>query len=182
MVCFDGLSGWLVLDVKNVKHGFIGARMESWRKATDVSTTAGWTAVNNGGRGNYDKRGRERRLHEEYQRRANAKFVERIDAEIEEDIKFFAEGRDPSDAARRLGGGQSCGIGGDFTFQWAINGEIKATWNQAQFCQHYTRLNYNLDVIKFMDDEEKTGDFELAMRITNGGRGKVMCLTHLYWA
>lgn len=29
-VCFNGFSGWLVLDVKDVKHGFIGARMEAW--------------------------------------------------------------------------------------------------------------------------------------------------------
>mmetsp|Transcript_15681 Transcript_15681/g.28155 ORF Transcript_15681/g.28155 Transcript_15681/m.28155 type:complete len:1049 (+) Transcript_15681:70-3216(+) len=182
MVCFDGLSGWLVLDVKNVKYGFIGARMEAWRGANDVPITSGWTEVNNGGRGNYDKRGRERELHVEEQRRMEMEAMERMNDEIEEGIQFFGEDGDRTNTTRRLGGGQSCGVGGDYTFQYAINGEIMGTWNQAEFCKHYTRLSYNLDVIKFMDDVDKTGDFELAMRITNGGRGKVMCITHLYWA
>jgi len=181
MICFDGLSGWLVFDVKNVKHGFIGARMEAWRKAENVPTTAGWKEVNNGGRGNYDKRGRKRKLHKEHQRQMMEEGIEQMKYEIEEDIKFFKEGGDSTNTTRRLGGGQSCGIGGDYTFQFAINGEI-VSWNQAEFCKHYTRLNYNLDVIKFLDDEKKTGDFELAMRMTNGGRGKVMCITHLYWS
>ncbi len=87
----------------------------------------------------------------------------------------------PANAPRRLGGGQSCGFAGDYTFEWAIDGEI-VSWSQAEFCKHFTRLNYNVDVIKFMDDESKKGDFELAMRMTNVGRGKVMCITHLYWA
>ena len=68
-VCFNGFSGWLVLDVKDVKHGFIGARMEAWGGTGADGATEGWTEVNNGGRGNYDKSGRDRRLHEEYQER-----------------------------------------------------------------------------------------------------------------
>eukprot|EP00584_Thalassiosira_punctigera_P001638 CAMPEP_0172537262 /NCGR_PEP_ID=MMETSP1067-20121228/8885_1 /TAXON_ID=265564 ORGANISM="Thalassiosira punctigera, Strain Tpunct2005C2" /NCGR_SAMPLE_ID=MMETSP1067 /ASSEMBLY_ACC=CAM_ASM_000444 /LENGTH=1010 /DNA_ID=CAMNT_0013322523 /DNA_START=27 /DNA_END=3056 /DNA_ORIENTATION=- len=180
MVCFDGLSGWLVFDVKNVKHGFIGARMEPWHKDTDVSITAGWTEVNNGGRGNYDKHGRERELHEEYQHQMEMKGIERMKEEIEKDIKFVEDNGNSANTTRRLGGGQSCGFAGDYTFQWAINGEI-VSWSQAEFCKHFTRLNYNVDVLKFMDDESKTGEFELAMRMTNVGRGKVMCITHLYW-
>lgn len=104
--------------------------------------------------------------------------VERMKQEIEEDIQY--EDDPARSRSRRLGGGQSCGFGGDYTFEFAING-TRTAWNQAEFCKHFTRLNYNLDVIKFMDDESKTGDFELAMRMTNVGR-KVMCITHLYWA
>jgi hypothetical protein len=178
-VCFNGFSGWLVLDVKNVKHGFIGARMEAWGGDGANAATDGWTEVNNGGRGNYDKSGRERRLHEEYQERMRQEFVERMKREIDQDV--LAES-DPT--RRRLGGGQSCGLHGDYLFEWAINGKVMGSWTQAQFCEHYTRISYNLDVIKFMDDVSQTGNIELAMRMApvNGQRGPAMCLTHLYWA
>ena len=86
-------------------------------------------------------------------------------------------------SARRLGGGQSCGATGDYTFEFAINGKIVASWDKDAFCAHYTRTGYNLDLIKFMDDEKMTGDFELAMRMspTHSNKQATMCITHLYW-
>lgn len=179
MVCFDGTSGWLVFDVKSVEHGFIGGRMEPWHKPGEIpelGITSGWTEENNGGDGNYGKSGEARRLVEERSRRAVREGVERMEEEIARDIE--AEG---DVSRRRLGGGQSCGLtGNDYTFEFAINGSV-VTWNKAKFCEHFTRLNYNLDVIKFMDDPEKTGDFEVAMRMT-GNTKEVMCISHLYWA
>ncbi len=177
-LCFNGFSGWVVLDLKGVKHGFIGARMEAWSGGGADAITAGWTEVNNGGRGNYDKRGRERRLHEEHQERHRREYIERMKREIEDDI--LAEG-DPT--RRRLGGGQSCGLHGDYLFEFAINGKVMGSWNMAKFCEHYTRVAYNMDVIKFMDDQSQTGDIELAMRMApvDGKKGPAMCLTHLYW-
>ena len=176
MVCFDGLSGWLVFDIKNVKHGFIGARMEPWHNAKETPTTSGWSDENNGGNGNYGKRGRELEEHLEYMEQQRQEGIERMKQEIEEDIHTED---DPT--RRRLGGGQSCGLAGSYTFEWAINGKI-VSWNKGEFCNHFTRLNYNLDVMKFMDDESQTGDFELAMRMTDVGRGNAMCISHLYWA
>lgn len=177
LVCFDGFSGWLVFDVKNVNNGFIGARMEPWHVANDgTPMTADWTEENNGGNGNYHKQGLERKLHEENQQRQMLERIQRMKREIEADV--LSEGDDP--ARRRLGGGQHCGFAADYTFEWAINGKV-TSWNKAEFCDHYTRLNYNVDVIKFMDDESQTGDFELAMRVTNVGRGMSMCISHLYW-
>jgi len=174
MVCFNGLSGWVVFDIPNVKYGFIGARMEPWHNTDETPITQSWTEVNNGGNGNYGLKGRERRLHEEYQEQHMREGVERMEQEIEEDIQH------EDDPGRRLGGGQSCGLVGDYVFEWAINGKI-VTWTKTQFCEHFTRLNYNLDVVKFMDDESKTGNFELAMRISSPG-AEAMCLTHMYWA
>eukprot|EP00581_Thalassiosira_minuscula_P014555 CAMPEP_0183713532 /NCGR_PEP_ID=MMETSP0737-20130205/8350_1 /TAXON_ID=385413 /ORGANISM="Thalassiosira miniscula, Strain CCMP1093" /LENGTH=1064 /DNA_ID=CAMNT_0025942323 /DNA_START=60 /DNA_END=3254 /DNA_ORIENTATION=+ len=180
MVCIGGFSGWVVFELKNVNHGFIGARIEAWRKLDNVPIQKGWTSVNNGDTGNYHKEGDERRLHEEHMKQKNREFIEQMEREIQEDIDFV-EGNGVDPTSRRLGGGQVCGIAGDYTFTWALNGEIKGRWNMAEFCQHYTRLNYNLDVIKFLDEEGTSGDFELAMKI-EGGIGKTMCITHLYWA
>jgi len=176
MVCFNGLSGWLVFDVKNVQHGFIGARLEPWH-GDSTTITKEWTSVNNGGKGNYEKSGRERQLHEEHQERLRMKNVRKMKEETEKDIQLVEGKRDH----RRLGGGQSCGLKGDYTFEWAINGKI-VTWTQAEFCKRFTRLAYNFDVIKFMDDETQKGDFEVAMRISSPGQVQEMCITHLYWS
>lgn len=173
-ICFNGLSGWLVFDVKGVKHGFIGARMEAWHTNKENKVTAGWTEVNNGGKGNYDKRGRERLLHEQNQRQAILKKYQRMNDDIEREVM-----QDPE--RRRLGGGQHCGFG-EYVFEWALNGKI-VSWSQSEFCDQYTRLAYNADFIRFLDDEKVTGDFELAMRIKNtSGSQEEMCITHLYWA
>lgn len=58
--------------------------------------------MNNGGRGNYDKSGRDRMLHKEYQERIRVEFEEQMKREIKEDV--LAEG---VPTRRRLGGGQS---------------------------------------------------------------------------
>lgn len=191
LVCFNGLSGWVVFELKNVNHGFIGARLESWRKKTQMKMTWGWKGENNGGKGNYARRGRDLREFEEHIDQKNEENLERMKQEIEEEVEAegdeerrrLLEDRRFGAERRRLGGGQSCGIAGDFNFEFAINNGTITTWNQGQFCQHYTRLNYNLDVVKFLDDPTKTGDMEIAMRMTTpAGEGQVMCMTHLYWS
>ncbi|KAL7551794.1 hypothetical protein ACHAWF_014985, partial [Thalassiosira exigua] len=180
MVCFDGFSGWVVFEIKNVRHGFIGARMEAWHKENEnlVPATKSWNEVNNGGTGNYNLNPTQRRLQEEHEQKAMLEGLESMKREIEDDILHE---NDPPEQ-RRLGGGQSCGLAGNYVFEWAINNGTRHSWNMDQFCKHYTRLNYNLDVIKFMDNATKTGDFELAMRMTTGGKAKVMCVSHLYWS
>lgn len=129
-----------------------------------------------GGKGNYEKSGRQRYLHEKKIQESNARFMEQMLNEVQEDIN--------DSSRRRLGGGKSCGQSGDYIFEFAINGKIVASWNKENFCKHYTRTGYNLDLIKFMDDESMKGDFELAMRMRadNGNEKAVMGIGHLYWA
>ena len=177
MICFNPLSGWVVFDVKNVKRGFIGSRMEAWQGAQTVDITNGWQEVNNGGKGNYAKEGVERHLFQKKQQERDARYLEQMTKEIEEDILLGDSRR------RRLGGGQSCGQSGDYIFEFAINGKIVASWDKDEFCKHYTRTGYNNDLVKFMDDEAMTGDFELAMRMSpkHSNKKAAMCITHLYW-
>jgi hypothetical protein len=178
MICFNPLSGWVIFEVKNVKHGFIGARVEAWQGAGNVGLTTGWNEVNNGGKGNYAKYGLERHLLQKEQNERDARYLEEMAKDIVEDILLDDSSR------RRLGKGQSCGMSGEYIFEFAINGKIVASWDKDQFCQHYTRTGYNLDLIKFMDDEAMTGDFELAMRMSpeHSNKKGTMCITHLYWA
>lgn len=63
---------------------------------------------------------------------------------IQQEIMEYILAEDNPNHHRRLGGGQSCGAG-EYTFEFAINGVI-TTWT-AQFCDQYTRLAYNFNVI-----------------------------------
>jgi hypothetical protein len=44
----DGLSGWLVLQLKDVREGIFMARMEDWHNYNSNQRTEGWVEVNNG--------------------------------------------------------------------------------------------------------------------------------------
>lgn len=44
----DGLSGWIVLELKDVTEGILMARMEDWHDYNSNKRTEGWAAVNNG--------------------------------------------------------------------------------------------------------------------------------------
>jgi hypothetical protein len=173
MICFNGLSGWVVFDVKGVKHGFIGAKMEPWHNDNENKVTTGWTELNNGGKGNYEKSDNDRLLQEQNRRRILHELG-RMDEDIQREIL-----QDPEH--RKLKGGKHCGFAADYIFEFAINGKI-TSWTKEEYCNKFTRLAYNTDMISFMDDETQTGDFELAMRIKNTGSTENMCITHLYWS
>ena len=44
----DGLSGWLVFQLKDVTEGLFMARMELWHEYKSNKRTEGWEVVNNG--------------------------------------------------------------------------------------------------------------------------------------
>lgn len=44
---FHEFSGWIVMDVPNVKEGIIMIKMETWHFADEVTIAEGWTTVNN---------------------------------------------------------------------------------------------------------------------------------------
>ena len=44
----DGLSGWLVLQLKDVTEGIFMARMESYHQYKSNARTESWEVVNNG--------------------------------------------------------------------------------------------------------------------------------------
>lgn len=45
---FDGYSGWVVMNLPDVKNGFIVVKMETWHQPGENKATNGWTSVNNG--------------------------------------------------------------------------------------------------------------------------------------
>jgi len=67
----DGLSGWLVLDLKDVSEGIFMARMEDWHQFNYNVRTNSWETVNNATR---DEEGRARQLR----RRLKEKVPEKL--------------------------------------------------------------------------------------------------------
>ena len=46
-VRFDSLSGWMVLNLEKMKHGYIMLKIEDWHPARTVSETQGWSCIDN---------------------------------------------------------------------------------------------------------------------------------------
>lgn len=46
-IVMDGLSGWLVMNLKNVTHGLIIVKIEDWHLSGSNWRTEGWISVNN---------------------------------------------------------------------------------------------------------------------------------------
>ena len=44
---FDGYSGWIVLNIPDLKHGVIALRLETWHQPEKVWKTEGWNSINN---------------------------------------------------------------------------------------------------------------------------------------
>jgi len=44
---FNSYSGWIVMNLPDVKNGIIVVKIESWHKEQDMSRTVGWTSINN---------------------------------------------------------------------------------------------------------------------------------------
>ena len=44
---FDGYSGWIVMNLPDVKHGYIAIKYHSWHQPDGLYKTEGWTSINN---------------------------------------------------------------------------------------------------------------------------------------
>jgi hypothetical protein len=44
----DSYSGWLIVNLANLKHGLVIVRVETWHGSSATKMTEGWTCENNG--------------------------------------------------------------------------------------------------------------------------------------
>lgn len=76
----------------------------------------------------------------------------------------------------------------DFTFEVAVDGEIKNSYTGDEFkalCE--PQIAYNVPFCVLLDDEEmakknQKKDMEVSVRIVGGGRESVLAITHVYYA
>ncbi|GKY98310.1 hypothetical protein MPSEU_000788600 [Mayamaea pseudoterrestris] len=166
-MAFDGLSGWLVMNLANVQEGFIAIKMELWRSGGSPATE-NWTCENNvcdseaGG------------THGDRLLQASGSYgtMQRPD-----DVR--------NGPARSLGGAKVPQPCPDYKFQFAVDGEI-TTWDAETFKANKVSVQRVVDVFQLVDNKNMTHgeprDVELAIRLTGCDRLLTYSLTHVYWA
>jgi hypothetical protein len=167
----DSKSGWLVLNVPKVKHGFIVVKLETWHFFDENPKTKLWKTINNETINN--EGGRRRSLE------SNATTSNRADTE--------REGRQLGKRAQEL----YCD---DFHFEISIDGKI-TSYNKAEFrgdnglgefkgnngkVKHMQRV---VELVNIFDDPEYSGgkekDIQVAIRMLGC---KAFKMSHIYWS
>lgn len=154
---FDGYSGWIVLNLPDVKYGYIALKYHSWHSADGLEKTAGWTSINNmerrlsggdGGGGNT----------------SNSTLVDGRRRVLKEHPAPFCD---------------------DFQFEYAIDGSVTSL-NLTEWQQRSQLVQRVVEVLTILEDPTYTGgqerEVEIAVRITGCARKKHFALTHVYWS
>jgi hypothetical protein len=174
---FDGYSGWTVMNLPDLKNGYIVVKIECWHGSGSAYRTEGWTSINN-------EQGTRRRRQEEDPNipPSAADFQNRTDTLSSMDETFNS-----SKAGRRLKKKKSnvpdyCP---EFHLEWAIDGKVTSL-NLTEFNEQKKRLQRVIDMVVLLKDPDYTGgeekEVEVAVRMTGCGRIKTFRMSHIYWS
>jgi hypothetical protein len=155
-------SGWVVMDIPDMKEGILLLKFWTWTGAKSVTRTDGWTSVNN-----------EKRML-----RSAALNNQTFSTDVVDDEYEYLDSESLPNQ-RRL---QSLPDG--FLFDYAINGKI-TTLNKDQFTEKLKSVQRVVDIITLLDDPNFTSatkNVEVAFRMRECGRECTLALTHVYWA
>ena len=156
-------SGWLVMELPEVKEGIIVLKMFTWTKPEQSTITEGWTSVNN----------ERRRLGTSEQHRQDNTSAKSFLHWDEDEIPV------PEERARRL-----AEIPDTFVFDFAINGKV-TSWNKDEFLERKQDVQRVVETWTLLDDASFTSQptsVELAIRMRGCGRVCSFGVTHVYWA
>lgn len=155
----DGLSGWLVMELKDLKEGIIIVMMQDGYQANFNRRTEGWAEVNNG------------------------KTYEGPAAVPTGDTNTTGSATSTPGVGsnRNLGSVPEREVPDDFIFDFAINGKI-TTLDKAKFLEQRIDLTNLLKVWVLLDDTSVVGDVEVALRVRQPGRDAPLGVSHIYWA
>jgi hypothetical protein len=152
-------SGWVVMDIPDMKEGLLLLKFWTWMGAEKVTRTNGWTTVNNEKRvlrsaalGNY--------------------------TDVSNDEYEYLDFESQPIQRRRLQ------LPDGFLFDYAINGKI-TTLNKDEFTEKLKGVQRVTDIITLLDDPNFTKtptNVEVAFRMRECGRECTLALTHVYWA
>ena len=152
----NALSGWLVMNVPQVKEGIIILKVHTWAKNEHNTITKDWTTENNE---------RRRELEEETNKNVD-------EAWKEAELRGLGKG-DPADAYPET-----------FVFEYAINGVVTSL-NKEKFKEMRKQAQRVVEVLTLMDDPNFTKepvDVEVAVRLQGCGKECTIGVSHIYWA
>lgn len=150
---FDGLAGWMVLNLENMQNGLAILKIEDWHPTNGDPATEGWMCEN--GETTCES-GAHRRLSED---------ESDIIVDAQRNLKYHPP--------------PYCD---DFFFDFAIDGKV-TSWDKKEFQEKLIKPQRVVQTATLLDDPNyRKGDVELAFRIRGCGRKQSMKLTHVYWS
>jgi hypothetical protein len=159
-----GYSGWVVMDIPDMKEGILLLKFFTWMKGETVTRTKDWKSVNN----------------EERMLRSAALNYQNVSTDVLDDEYEYLDDESESlhNERRRLE------IPDTFMFDYAINGKI-TTLNKDQFTEKLKSVQRVVDIITLLDDPNfatAATKVEVAFRMHGCGQDCALALTHVYWA
>jgi hypothetical protein len=168
---FDGFSGWMVMNIPDLLHGYIVIKIETWHQSGSVYKTAGWDGINH-------ETTRHRDLHEDQQGNRDDYSANFSFANVSSSVSSL------SLDDRRLKK-KPPELSQEFKFQYAINGNI-TTMDKTTFLQKKQNVARVVEMVVLLDDPNFTGgdetEVEVAIRIIGCGRQNTFKISHIYWA
>jgi len=173
----DGLSGWFVVEFKDLKEGLIILGMDFWHG--DNPRTAGWTEVNDGKRRNL--KGRISDVNDE-----------ESTSDLSSDPHDISYGNDADRPSRRILV-ENILLNENVFFDFAIDGEI-TTITGAEYLEKRSLPERVVQLMPFLDDPnwskkrralgEEGNTVEFAFRVRGCDRGNdcSVNISHIYWA
>lgn len=165
---FDGLSGWVVMNIPDLLKGYIVIKLETWHPSWSIKKTEGWINVNN----------------ETITSHRDLQMQHSILSSRPASQTNINETSNSVLLQRRLKKKppELCDM---FLFEYSINGEITPLdkWSFLERKQNLARV---VETIVLLDDPDYTGgvetEVEVAIRIVGCGRLNVFKMSHIYWA
>ncbi|GKY96425.1 hypothetical protein MPSEU_000602000 [Mayamaea pseudoterrestris] len=155
------LSGWIVMDIPEVKNGLIMLRFLSYLTSEDSPMTKDWTSVNN-----------ERRSL----RLGSNETLRRLS--MQSDLHYDMENPMDTNAARRLTAKE---FPDSFKLEYSVNGAV-TTLSKDEFLLRIIEPQRVFEMITLLDDASfSSTNVEVAIRLRDCGHDCMIGLTHLYW-
>eukprot|EP00816_Leptocylindrus_hargravesii_P013506 CAMPEP_0196824974 /NCGR_PEP_ID=MMETSP1362-20130617/92791_1 /TAXON_ID=163516 /ORGANISM="Leptocylindrus danicus, Strain CCMP1856" /LENGTH=911 /DNA_ID=CAMNT_0042205337 /DNA_START=109 /DNA_END=2844 /DNA_ORIENTATION=+ len=166
----DGYSGWIVMNLKDVKEGIIVVKLHTW-----FHVKVGAHLVNPNTEGMDSRRHLKLPLSKSLSNYASKNENNTVNLE---EFSYA----DPFEIARRnLKVDADAVMTETLEFDFAVNGKI-TTWNKSDVLSNRHKQERVVELFKILDDPSVTGDVELALRLRGVGREQNFDLTHVYWA
>lgn len=155
---FDSLSGWGVFTLRNLKHGMIFVKMDSWRKPEENPVTEEWTEVNKDGGG----RSLSVSSHEH-------KGNDGLGMGHRGNLRKMTEGFCP-----------------DLVLEFAVGEKVIQIKSDDILGEKHSLVQRVVQIWTVLNDPDftkgETLDVELGIRLRGCERQNVFWLTHIYWA
>jgi hypothetical protein len=162
---FDGYSGWVVMNLPDVRNGFVMVKVQTWHPEGDAPTTMGWTSINNEGEEPRRRLGHSLSIRNSTMPTTDGIQTIRNLKKKKKDVPFCPE----------------------FQLEYAIDGKV-SFWNVTTFntLKAQGAIQRVVEVFVLLNDRDYTGgeekEVEVAIRITGCGRMKTFNLNHIYWS